>query len=249
MVRAGSREIVLTGVNVGDYRTPAGERLGDLLPRLLEIDGLERLRLSSIEPNLLTEEIIELAASHPAFCRHFHIPLQSGSDAVLRRMRRRYTTGDYRALLERVVRRIPDCGIGIDVIVGFPGETDQEFQETYRLLHELPASYLHVFTYSERDHTPAAASGRPVEPRIRQERNAMLRMLGDKKRRAFYRANLGSERTVLTESGIEGRLRLGFTDNYIRVGVPDVEENRILRVRITDADGDRCTAEVLGELA
>lgn len=243
MVEAGSREIVLTGVNVGDYRTAAREHLEDLLRALLRVNGLERLRISSIEPNLLSDEIVDLVASNPVLCRHFHIPLQSGSDTVLRRMRRRYTTAAYRNLIERIVSRMPDCGIGIDVIVGFPGETDREFEETYRLLHELPASYLHVFSYSEREHTPAASAAPPVDPRVRQERSARLRILSEKMRLAFYRANLHAERTILTESNTDGNLRLGFTENYIRVGVPDVEENRLVRVRITGVGKSRCSAE------
>jgi len=247
MVDSGSREIVLTGVNVGDYRSGETERLVDLLRALVRLDGLERLRLSSIEPNLLSDEILDLVASESRFCRHFHIPLQSGSDGVLRRMRRRYTAAAYRELLERIAARMPDCALGVDVIVGFPGETDGEFNETYRLLQDLPLSYLHVFTYSEREHTAAVSTGPPVDPRLRQERNAMLRILGQKKRHAFYRGHLGTERTVLTESTIDGRLRLGFTDNYIRVGIPEVEENRMIRVRITEVGEDHCRAEAVGE--
>ena len=247
MIAAGSKEIVLTGVNLGDYRGKTGERLVDLLRALVDIAGLERLRISSIEPNLLSDEIINLVASDPRICRHLHIPLQSGSESVLRRMRRRYTVGDYRQLQERLVARIPDCGIGVDVIVGFPGETDEEFDETYRLLHELPVSYLHVFTYSERAHTAAAAAGRAVPPQVGRKRNAMLRMLSQKKRHAFYRAHLGKERTALTESTTDGTLRLGLTDNYIRVGIPGVEENTLLRIRITDVGEDRCRAEAVGE--
>jgi threonylcarbamoyladenosine tRNA methylthiotransferase MtaB len=249
MVTAGSREIVLTGVNVGDYRGASEERLFDLLRALARIDGLERLRISSIEPNLLTDEIIGLVSSHPRLCRHFHVPLQSGSESVLRRMRRRYTARTYRELIERIVTRIPDCGIGVDVIVGFPGETEAEFDETYRFLQELPVSYLHVFTYSEREGTPAAVAGRPVDGRVRQERNTMLRVLSQKKRHAFYASHLGKEQTVLTESGLDGTFRLGFTDNYVRVGISGVEENRLVRARITGVGEDRCSAEPVGEAA
>ena len=156
LVLQGFKEIVLTGVNVGDYGRKQGEDLSGLLRHLVKVPGLRRIRVSSIEPNLLTEELLELIAGQQVLCKHFHIPLQSGSDSVLRRMRRRYTTKQYADLVHRVRAQFPEGGIGADVIVGFPGETDEEFQETYRFLTELPVSYLHVFSYSERPHTPAA---------------------------------------------------------------------------------------------
>lgn len=227
LVSQGYREIVLTGVNVGDYGRKSGSRLLDLLHALSGVDGLARIRISSIEPNLLTDEIIRFVADHSVMCRHFHIPLQSGSDRVLHAMRRRYTTAQYATLVQKIREQIPDCGIGVDVIVGFPGETDEQFEETYRFLNELAVSYLHVFTYSERPNTPAATYPDPVPATSRSKRSEMLRMLSVKKREAFYRTMVGKKVTVLTETEVEGNRRFGFTDNYVRVAVPSdgIEDN------------------------
>ncbi len=249
LVRHGFREIILTGVNVGDYGRKSGTRLLDLLQGLNGIAGLARLRISSIEPNLLTDEIVRFVADHPLMCKHFHIPLQSGSDAVLHAMRRRYTTARYAALVREIRERIPACGIGVDVIVGFPGETDEQFEETYRFLNELPVSYLHVFTYSERPNTPAATYARPVNPAIRSKRNEMLRILSEKKREAFYRDMVGKKVTVLTETGVEGDRRFGFTDNYVRVAVPSdgLEENILLEALVEDVESGCCVGTVVDE--
>jgi threonylcarbamoyladenosine tRNA methylthiotransferase MtaB len=214
---------------------------------MVRLEGLHRLRISSIEPNLLTDELIDFAASSPVLCRHFHIPLQSGHDDVLRRMRRRYRTDAYAGRIARIRERIPGAGIGVDVIVGFPGETDAEFEETYRFLNELPVSYLHVFTYSERPNTPASAEALQVDPRVRQERNRRLRILSQKKRHAFYESMVGSVLPVLTETDVRDGLRIGLADNYLRVGVPaaDVDENQIRDVRILSVDGDLCRGNVV----
>ncbi len=233
IVESGFREIVLSGVNVGDYGRKHDSSLFDLLKRLIEIDGDYRIRISSIEPNLLTDEIIDLVAGTEKICNHFHVPLQSGSGDILRSMRRRYTTEHYQRLIERIKLRMPDCGIGVDVIVGFPGETKQHFLETYSFLVNLPVSYLHVFTYSERPDTPASAMGHIVPSDERAERSRMLRILSEKKRRAFYQENLGSIRRVIFEEQQRGEAT-GFTDNYVRVTVPESSDlrNQVLRVRL-----------------
>jgi threonylcarbamoyladenosine tRNA methylthiotransferase MtaB len=242
LAREGYREIVLTGVNVGDYGKKSGDSLLALVRGLTGVTEIERIRISSIEPNLLTPEIIDSVAREPKLCKHFHIPLQSGSDDVLRLMRRRYSTGDYRALIRRIREVIPEAGIGADVIVGFPGETGAHFDATYAFLHELPLSYLHVFTYSERPNTPAASMGEPVVPEMRHKRNKMLRILSQKKRRAFYESMVGSVMTVLTEGDVEDGKRFGFTDNYVRVSVPAgmCEDNVLLPVVITGVDDNIC---------
>ena len=247
LVGQGFKEIVLTGVNVGDYGKKVGSNLLRLIKDLTRVEGLERIRISSIEPNLLSDEIIEFVAMSPNMCRHFHIPLQSGDDEVLGLMRRRYTTKQYRSLIERVRERIPDCGIGVDVIAGFPGETETHFQKTYSFLNDLPVSYLHVFTYSERPDTPAASFDDVVEPRMRFRRNEMLRMLGQKKKHAFHVSMLGSVADVLLESDVHDGYRTGFTGNYIRVKVPvtAADENTIVRARLISSGEDMCMAEVL----
>jgi threonylcarbamoyladenosine tRNA methylthiotransferase MtaB len=249
LTRQGYREIVLTGVNVGDYGRKEGESLLSLLHRLVRLEGLDRLRISSIEPNLLTDELLEFASANAVICPHFHIPLQSGSDQILKKMRRRYRAADYRSLLERVHQRLPHAGIGADVIVGFPGETESHFQETYRFLQDLPLSYLHVFSYSERPHTPAAQMDFPVAPEARHRRSSMLRNLGRMKRRAFCSSMIGHLTTILVEAEeVEGR-RFGYTGNYVRVAIPASlgEENSLLRVRITGVEGDACLGEEVAE--
>jgi threonylcarbamoyladenosine tRNA methylthiotransferase MtaB len=247
LVQQGYKEIVLTGVNVGDYGKKNGTNLLALLQELIRIDGLERLRISSIEPNLLSDEILELVASEKKLCKHFHIPLQSGSDEILRLMRRRYTTKHYRELISRIRHRIPECGIGVDVIVGFPGETDKHFDDTHVFLAELPVSYLHVFTYSERPNTPAAAFAHPVEPKVRFKRNKELRLLSRRKKLAFYRSMLGRRVDVLMEGEVEDGMRFGFTDNYIRVALPadETSENEIVEAELTDVVGERCVGRVV----
>ncbi len=246
LVAEGYREIVLTGVNVGDYGKNSGASLLTLLRALEQVEGLERLRVSSIEPNLLTPEIIEAVAESRTLCPHFHLPLQSGTDEILRAMRRRYTAGQYADLIDTIRTRIPDAGIGVDVITGFPGESETHFETTYRYLSELPVSYLHVFTYSERPNTPAAAMKGTIEPRVRYERNDRLRMLGQKKKRAFYESRLGQVLTVLTEGDVENGIRFGFTSNYVRVGIPEelCPGNEIVRTRITGVSGAACMGVV-----
>ena len=220
IVATGVKEIVLTGVNTGDFGIRDGERKDrfvDLLKELEQVEGLERLRISSIEPNLLTDEIIDLVASSSKLVPHFHIPLQSGSNTILKLMRRRYQRELYTSRVEKIKSVMPDCCIGVDVIVGFPGETNEHFLETYKFLNELDISYLHVFTYSERENTVAAELPGVVPMKVRNERSRMLHILSDKKRRAFYEANLNKTFTVLFENDLEDGLMHGFTENYIRV--------------------------------
>ncbi|MCS6967963.1 MAG: tRNA (N(6)-L-threonylcarbamoyladenosine(37)-C(2))-methylthiotransferase MtaB [Cytophagales bacterium] len=214
------REIVLTGVNTGDYGIINGKRiykLIDLLTRLETVEGIARFRISSIEPNLLSDEIIDFVAQSKKFAPHFHIPLQSGSDRILALMRRRYRRQLYAERIARIKSLMPHCCIGVDVIVGFPGESNEDFLQTYHFLSELDISYLHVFTYSERANTPASTMAGRVPERVRSERSHMLHILSDKKRRYFYQQNIGRKATVLFEDDIEEGNMHGFTENYIRV--------------------------------
>ncbi len=216
-VDAGAKEIVLTGVNIGDFGTANGESFFDLIQELDKLEGVERYRISSIEPNLLSEEIIDFVSKSQKFMPHFHIPLQSGDDEILRAMRRRYRTDLYRSRIARIKEVMPHACIGVDVITGFPGESQELFLNTMKFIQELPVSYLHVFTYSERANTTALRITDIVPENNRQERTAQLRMLSEKKKRAFYKEFLGSERKVLWESANENGRMTGYTDNYIRV--------------------------------
>lgn len=217
---SGVKEIVLTGVNIGDFGLRNGNReetFFDLVKALDEVEGINRFRISSIEPNLLTDEIIAFVAQSKRFVPHFHIPLQSGSNKVLGLMRRRYKRELYVDRVQKIKELMPDCCIGVDVIVGHPGETEEEFLETYNFLNELPISYLHVFTYSERENTTALTI-KPVVPQSkRAERSKMLHILSDKKRRYFYEQQLGKSFEVLFEEDVEDGQMQGFTENYVRV--------------------------------
>ena len=218
VAKTDSREIVLTGVNIGDFGKGTSESFFDLVQQLDMLDGIDRIRISSIEPNLLTNEIIEFCAESNKFMPHFHIPLQSGSDKILGAMRRRYKRDLYEERTEKINSIIPDVCIGVDVIVGFPGETDDDFIDTYNFLNELNISYLHVFTYSERDNTDAAKMGEVVSKEKRTERSKMLHILSDKKRRYFHEKFINQNRPVLFENMKNGKL-LGHTDNYIQIQV------------------------------
>ncbi|MDH7514766.1 MAG: tRNA (N(6)-L-threonylcarbamoyladenosine(37)-C(2))-methylthiotransferase MtaB [Bacteroidota bacterium] len=220
IVRQGFQEIVLTGVNVGDYGKGQGASLADLVRAVIELPGDFRLRISSVEPDLLTDELIELAAKGEKICPHFHLPLQSGSDEILRLMGRRYDTAFFRERIEALKHKLPHTGIWVDVIVGFPGETEKHFEATRTFLEGLPVSALHVFTFSERPGTPAAAYGGHIPDAVKRERNGVLRRLSEGKRATFYRSELGSVRRVLFETGGERGMIEGFTENYIRVAVP-----------------------------
>lgn len=214
------KEVVLTGVNIGDFGIIDGrrqERFADLIKELDEIEGIERFRISSIEPNLLDNEIIDFVAQSKKFAPHFHIPLQSGNDELLTAMRRRYLSDLYTERVNHIKKRMPDACIGVDVIVGFPGETDEHFLHTYNYLNELDISYLHVFTYSERANTAAIELGDVVPLAKRQERSKMLRGLSEKKRRYFYEQQLEKEHEVLFEATEQNGQMEGFTENYVKI--------------------------------
>ena len=222
----GIKEIVLTGVNIGDYgKGEFGNKRHehtflDLVKALDEVPGIERLRISSIEPNLLKNETIDFVALSRTFVPHFHIPLQSGSNDILKAMKRRYMKEVYIDRVDQIKNKMPNACIGVDVIVGFPGETDEHFIETYNFLNSLDISYLHVFAFSERDNTPAAQMEDPVSIKVRKKRSKMLRGLSAKKRRAFYESQLESSHTVLFEGENKEGFIHGFTENYVKVKTP-----------------------------
>ena len=246
---AGQKEIVITGINTGDFGRTTGEKFIDLLRALNEVEGIERYRISSIEPNLITDEIIEFCASSPKFVPHFHIPLQSGSTHILGLMRRRYTAERYRERIAKIRELMPDAFLGVDVIVGFPGEGEQEFMETYRLLEEVGASFLHIFPFSERPGTPAVEMPNKVQSRISTERVSRLEELSDRLHKSFAEKYLGSVREVLFESTDRNGLMYGYTDNYLRVSAPydTALINNICAVRLLDFDAEgNITSEIVG---
>lgn len=240
------KEIVLTGVNIGDYgKGEFGNKKHehtflDLVTKLDEVEGIERLRISSIEPNLLKNETIDLVAKSRAFVPHFHVPLQSGSNHILKKMKRRYMRELYVDRVAKIKEVMPHACIGVDVIVGFPGETDDHFLDTYNFLNALDISYLHVFTYSERDNTEAATMDGVVPNNIRSKRSKMLRGLSVKKRRAFYESQIGTNRTVLFESENKEGYIHGFTENYVKVKTPwnPALVNTLHQVELTEIDED-----------
>ncbi len=247
------KEVVLTGVNLGDFgKTTKSKELSqnskeikketffDLVKALDEVEGIERFRISSIEPNLLKDETIEFVSQSKRFVPHFHIPLQSGSNKMLKAMRRRYLRELYTERVAKIKSLMPHCCIGVDVIVGFPGETEEDFLDTYNFLNELPISYLHVFTYSERDNTDAIHLKEVVPVVLRKKRNKMLRILSAKKLRHFYEQHLGETRTVLFEADNKQGFMHGFTDNYIKVKTPYDPSliNQLKQVDLTELDAD-----------
>ncbi len=242
----GIKEIVLTGVNIGDYgKGEFGNKKHEhtfleLVQALDKVEGIERLRISSIEPNLIKDETIDFIAQSKAFVPHFHIPLQSGSNDILKKMKRRYLRELYVSRVAKIREVMPDACIGVDVIVGFPGETDEHFLETYYFLNELDISYLHVFTYSERDNTEAVLMDGVVPDAVRAKRSKMLRGLSAKKRNAFYESQLGKEKTVLFESDNKQGYIHGFTENYVKVKAPwdPALINTLHKVRLTKIDAD-----------
>lgn len=241
------KEIVLTGVNIGDYgKGEFGNKKHEhtfleLISNLNEIEGIERIRISSIEPNLLKDECIDLVAQSKSFVPHFHIPLQSGSDDLLKLMKRRYLTKLFSDRIYKIKNVLPDACIGVDVIVGFPGETEDHFLETYNYLNSLPISYLHVFTYSERENTEAALMENPVPIPERKRRNKMLRILSEKKKMAFYETQIGKILPVLWEHENKNGVMYGFTENYVRVKKPfdasSANEIENLELKKIEADG------------
>jgi len=241
------KEIVLTGVNIGDYgKGEFGNKRHehtflDLISELDQVEGIERIRISSIEPNLLKDESIELVSRSKSFVPHFHIPLQSGSDELLKKMKRRYLTKLYRDRVYKIREVMPDAAIGVDVIVGFPGETEELFMETYNFLNELPITYLHVFTYSERENTEAAGMEGAIPVPERKRRNKMLRILSEKKKMAFYQTQLGKTLPVLWEHENKDGKMFGFTENYVRVqkefDAASVNQIEFLKLEKIEADG------------
>ena len=242
----GIKEIVLTGVNIGDYgKGEFGNKKHEhtfleLVQALDKVEGIERLRISSIEPNLIKDETIDFIAQSNSFVPHFHIPLQSGSNEILKKMKRRYLRELYVSRVAKIREVMPDACIGVDVIVGFPGETDERFLETYYFLNDLDISYLHVFTYSERDNTEAVLMDGVVPDAVRAKRSKMLRGLSAKKRNAFYTSQLGKEKTVLFESDNKQGYIHGFTENYVKVKAPWDPSlvNTLHKVKLTKIDAD-----------
>lgn len=236
LIDSGYKEIVLTGVNTGDYLWKDKNRKYELLDVLFELNkmNIKRLRISSIEPNLLSDEIISLVKSSDKFCNHFHIPLQSGDNEILKLMRRRYNTGTYKELIQKIREEIPNAGIGVDVIVGFPGETNESFEKTCKFIEGLNVSYLHVFSYSERKNTDAVKMPGKVDILKRKSRSRILRELSAKKRFSFYSRNAGSLQNVLFETLQPDGNLFGFTTNYIKVKITGTKdlENSILQVKL-----------------
>ena len=245
----GGKEIVITGVNIGDFGHSTGETFFDLVKALDAVEGIERYRISSIEPNLLTDEIIEYVAQSRAFMPHFHIPLQSGSDEVLKLMHRRYDTALFRYKINKVKELMPDAFIGVDVIVGTRGERPELFEEARQFIESLDVSQLHVFSYSERPGTKALEIPYAVKPEVKHERSQVLLAMSEQKTKAFYEKFMGTVRPVLLEHAPKGRQMHGFTDNYIRVELPNREElnNQIVSVRLGgwNAKGDALKGELL----
>jgi len=251
---SGIKEIVLTGVNIGDFGIRGGERTDrfiDLIRALDEVESVSRFRISSIEPNLLTDEIIAFVAQSKRFVPHFHIPLQSGSNRILGLMRRRYKRELYADRVVRIKALMPDCCIGVDVIVGFPGETREDFLETYQFLNELDISYLHVFTYSERENTIASQMEGSVPGAQRGDRSKMLHILSEKKRRSFYQTQLGKKGDVLFESDVKDGYMHGFSRNYVKVRTPydPLLVNETVTVKFTEiAENGEMEVEELPEV-
>ncbi len=241
----GKLEVVLTGINLGEYRYGEND-FADALELLINMKPRFRARISSIEPNLISDRIISLAAGSEYICPHFHIPLQSGSDHILRIMKRRYNTRRFIDRIEKIKAAIPDCGLGIDVITGFPGELDIHFMETYSLLQSLPVSYLHVFTYSERKNTPAAGYPGKIPESAKKERKHALKELSERKREEFYRGQLGKTKTAVPEKfSPRKQAWSGWTENYVKVGITgNLDGKSAVAVKLMELDGDRAMASI-----
>jgi threonylcarbamoyladenosine tRNA methylthiotransferase MtaB len=232
----GYKEIVLTGVNIGDFGQSTNENFFELIKQLDEVEGVERYRISSIEPNLLSDEIIEFVADSKSFLPHFHIPLQSGANEILKLMKRRYNRERFASRIEKIKELIPDAFIGVDVIVGFPGETDELFNETYRFLESLDISFLHVFSYSERPGTASVAISGKNSSKVIADRSKALHRLSDKKHKAFYEKNIGTSHKVLIEAKNNSGKMYGFTENYLKVELDYRQDliNKIKQVTLDD---------------
>ena len=247
LIEAGYKEIVLTGVNIGTYRYE-DKTFVDVVKMLLTLPGLGRLRISSIEPTTIDPELIELMADAPQFCPHLHVPVQSGSNTVLRAMKRLYTADEFLRFIEQVYRRVPDVMIGTDIMVGFPGETEADFQDSCTLLQDSPLAYAHVFTYSERQGTASTRLNGKVAPKVKKERSRTIHRISEQKKAAFYRRMVGRKVRVLTEEKDESGRWLGFTDNYVRVAVSGggdaLNENQFVNGVIRDVEDLVALAEV-----
>lgn len=247
VVADGFKEVVLTGVNIGEYEANTGERLTELVYRLLDIDGLERLRLGSVEPNTITDELLEAFKSSPKFMEHFHVPLQSGDDDILTLMRRKYDVSHYRKTIDKIITAFPDAGIGADVICGFPGETEEQFKNTYNLLKELPITHFHIFPYSSRKNTIAARMENHIQHGVKKDRVRALTMFGEAKLEMFSQDQVGGSSEVLFERINKHGYWEGYTRNYVRVWLKSSAElkNKIRHVFLKDYDGGHLIGELL----
>ena len=243
---SGAKEIVLTGINIGDFGSTNNENFFQLIKTLDNLKGIERFRISSIEPNLLSNEIISFCANSNKFVPHFHIPLQSGSDSILQSMKRRYNTDLYKSRVEHIKKIIPDCCIGVDVIVGYPGEKEYHFEQTYSFIESMDVSYLHVFSYSKRKYTFAASLNDQVTKERKEYRSKALHRLSNKKKKQFYNQYINKIRPVLVEQSINGKIQ-GFTDNYIKVNVDQELScyNKIIPVLLNENKGNYMQGEII----
>lgn len=247
VIAQGFKEIVLTGVNIGEYETTSGEKLLDLLKELNALEGLERIRLGSVEPNTITDELLDYMAANPKFLDHFHVPMQSGNDEILTHMKRKYLVEDYRRIINKIITRFPNAGIGADVICGFPGETDEQFQDTFNLLKELPITHFHVFPYSKRKNTVAARMEDHIQHPVKKSRVKTLMMLGDAKLNMFAEDFVGEISQVLFEKKDKNGLWEGYTSNFIRVKVAfdgDLK-NQIHKVKLVEFKDNMVLAELI----
>lgn len=249
IVQSGYKEVVISGINLGDYKSKDGENFTDVVRLISQLNYDLRVRISSIEPNLLNDDIIDIVANSPNFCKHFHIPLQSGSAEILRKMKRRYKPDYYYNLIEKINNKIPNCGIGIDVIVGFPGETEEKFLETYEFLEKLRFSYLHVFTYSERDNTPAVKYPNPVPINERKKRTNILRNLSLTKKKQFYSKQIGKTLVVIPETyDKSNNTWKSWSDNYVRVkfNAPENLNKEFYSIFIENAEDEFVMGKLIG---
>ena len=247
IVDAGFKEIILTGVNIGEYETTSGEKLTDLVKAVLNIDGLERLRLSSVEPNTITDELLEVLKSSPKFLDHFHIPLQSGNDEILTAMKRKYRVDDYKKVIDKIIKFFPEAGIGADVICGFPGETEEQFMDTYNLMRDLPLTHFQVFPYSKRKNTVASRMEDHIQHPQKKARVKSLIALGEAKLRMFSEDQVGTQSEVLFERRNKKGLWEGYTTNFVRVNVDSSEDlkNQVRTVYINSFENNRLQADLL----
>lgn len=247
LLSKGFKEIVLTGVNIGEYESTSGEKLSDLVSKLLELDGLERLRLSSVEPNTITDELLAVMKSSPKFLDHFHIPLQSGDNDILSGMKRRYTVDEYKKIIDKIIKAFPNAGIGADIICGFPGETDEQFENTFNLLKELPITHFHVFPYSKRKNTVAGKLDNHIQHPVKKQRVKTLIMLGDAKLNLFAEDQVGERSEVLFERQNKDGYWEGYTTNFVRVAVKSDAnlKNQIHSVYLKSFEKNKVYGELL----